>query len=47
MEIITENITTNPPISKMVEILLLMLFPRTSPRSLKEMFCGFFLKDIF
>ena len=35
MEIITEKITTNPPIIRMVEILLLMLLPNTSPKFLK------------
>ena len=37
IDMITENITTKPPIIKIVEIAFVMLFPSISPREEKEM----------
>ena len=41
IEITLENITTKPPIIKIVEILLVILFPRTSPKLEKVTFLYF------
>ena len=38
IEIILEKITTNPPIIKTVEMLLIILFPKTSPKLEKVTF---------
>ena len=47
IDITLENITTNPPIIKIVEMLLVMLFPRTSPKLEKVTFLYFEEVEVF